>query len=228
MTHDTNPQDLLEAALVLEGCYRFFPEGTVHLVVVDPGVGTERRPIAVDTANHLFVGPDNGIFSRIYAACPESTIHEIADDRYRLPQISDTFHGRDIFAPVAAHLSRGVTPAALGPCLTEPVRRDPPQPLVWQQQITGEVIHVDSFGNVITNISRRLFDQVTRGRGFRIEINGRVIESISRNYQDVERGRPVAVFGSMETIEVAIHGGRANRRLGIGRGDPVLVSTDPQ
>ena len=131
LTHEIKPQDLMEAALVLESCYRFFPDGTTHVVVVDPGVGTRRRPIIVDTQDHLFVGPDNGVFSRIYQACERWEVREIDDERFTLPQISDTFHGRDIFAPAAAHLSRGIASSEFGPTVADPVRRDPPQPVVW-------------------------------------------------------------------------------------------------
>lgn len=226
LTHEILPQDLMEAALVLENCYRFFPEGTVHVAVVDPGVGTRRRPIVVDTKEHLFVGPDNGVFSRILAARDLVGVREIRNERYLLPHISDTFHGRDIFSPVAAHLASGVSPAEVGPLVTDPIRRDPPQPVVWQDQITGEVIHIDSFGNILTNISRELFETAVRGKRFKIVINGKEITAISRTYEDVERGRALALFGSMEMLEIAIHSGRADRRIGAGKGDPVLITAE--
>lgn len=227
LTHEIQPQDLMEASLVLENCYRFFPAGTVHLVVVDPGVGTRRRPIIVDTKDHVFVGPDNGVFSRILASCEEAETREIANEAYRLSHISDTFHGRDIFSPCAAHLAQGVPPSAFGPIVTDPVRKEPPQPLVWQDQITGEVIHIDSFGNIITNIARDVFEMVAGGKRVRIVVNGKTVDRISRNYQDVERGRALAIFGSFDMLEIAIHGGRADRRIGAGKGDPVQIITDP-
>jgi len=143
LTHQIGPQDLMETSLVLDSSYRFFPPGTVHLVVVDPGVGTLRRAILVDTPDHIFVGPDNGVFSRVYASEPVHEVRQITNEGFLLPQISDTFHGRDVFAPVSAHLSRGVAPSELGPIAVDPVRRDPPQPVVWQDQITGEVIQID-------------------------------------------------------------------------------------
>ena len=228
LTHEIQPQDIMEASLVLDGCYRFFPPGTVHLVVVDPGVGTQRRTIVVDTPDHILVGPDNGVFSRVYASQPIHEVRQITDERFLLPQMSDTFHGRDIFAPVSAHLSHGIASSELGPVIVDPVRRDPPQPVVWQDQITGEVIHVDCFGNIITNIGRELFETVVRGRRFRILLSGRTIEKVSRSYyEEGERGRALAVFGSFDMLEIAIACGRADRRIGAGRGDPVQVSTEP-
>ncbi|MDM7913639.1 MAG: S-adenosyl-l-methionine hydroxide adenosyltransferase family protein [Candidatus Eisenbacteria bacterium] len=226
LTHQVQPQDLMEASLVLESSYRYFPEGTVHLVVVDPGVGTRRRPIVIDTPSHLFVGPDNGVFSRIYAAQSQVEVLEIRNPSLMLPQISDTFHGRDIFAPVAAHLCRGIYPGEVGPVVDDPVRRDPPQPSVWQDQITGEVIHIDSFGNILTNITREVFEMVAAGKRFRVIVNGKAIDRISRSYEEVERGKALAIFSSLELLEIAVHGGRADRRIGAGKGDPVQVLTE--
>ncbi len=227
LTHQIQPQDLMEASLVLDSCYRFFPPGTIHVVVVDPGVGTVRRPIVVDTPDHIFVGPDNGVFSRIYAAEATCEIRVITESKYLLPQIGDTFHGRDIFAPVGAHLSRGVAPSGVGPVVTDPVRHDPPQPKVWQDQVTGEVIHIDSFGNIITNISRELFEMVVGDRSFQVVVNGKKIDRLSRTYQDVERGHALALFGSIDLLEIAVRGGRADRRIGAGKGDPIQILTEP-
>jgi len=228
LTHQIEPQDLMEGSFVLENSYRFFPIGTVHVVVVDPGVGTRRRPIIVDTPDHIFVGPDNGIFSRIYASKAPFEAREISNRNILLPQISDTFHGRDVFAPAAAHLSRGMPASEMGPIVDEPMRQDPPQPGVWQDQITGEVIHIDSFGNLITNVARDVFEMVVRGKRLRIVINGKVIDRISRNYQDVEPARALALFGSLDLLEIAVHNGRADRRLGVGRGDPIQIFTEPE
>jgi S-adenosyl-L-methionine hydrolase (adenosine-forming) len=227
LTHQILPQDLTEASLVLESCYRYFPSGTVHVIVVDPGVGTIRRAILVDTAEHIFVGPDNGVFSRIYASQSPCEVREIVREEFLLPEISDTFHGRDIFSPVAARLAGGVAPSEVGPVVDDPMRRDPPQPLIWQEQLTGEVIHVDSFGNIITNISRGIFESATRGKRFRIMTNGKTIDRLSRTYEDVPPGKALALFGSLEMLEIATHGGRADRQIGAGKGDPVQVLTDP-
>ena len=227
LTHQIHPQDLTEASLVLESCYRFFPAGTIHVVVVDPGVGTRRRAILVDTPEHIFIGPDNGVFSRIYSSQAPCEVREIVREEFLMPEISDTFHGRDIFCPVAARLAQGVHPSEVGPIVVDPVRRDPPQPIAWQEQLTGEVIHVDSFGNIITNISREVFESITRGRRFRIVTNGKMIDRLSRTYQDVPPGKALALFGSLDMLEIATHGGRADRQIGAGKGDPVQVLTDP-
>ncbi|MBM3285771.1 MAG: SAM-dependent chlorinase/fluorinase [Candidatus Eisenbacteria bacterium] len=223
LTHQIGHQDLMEASFVLESSYRFFPPGTVHMVVVDPGVGTKRRAIVVDVPDCLFVGPDNGVFSRIYSAHAELEVREIARSEFKLLRTSDTFHGRDVFAPVAAHLANGVRPADLGPIVRDPVRCEPRRPAVWQDQISGEVIYIDSFGNLVTNITREVFDAVTAGRTFRVTTNGKAIESISRSYEDVPRGKALAIFGSMQLLEIAIHGGRADRQMGAGKGDLVQV-----
>lgn len=227
LTHLIQPQDVMEASFVLDSCYRFFPVGTVHLVVVDPGVGTKRRAIVVDTPDHFFVGPDNGVFSRIYASSEPHEVREIKNVDFLLPQISDTFHGRDIFSPVCGHLSRGIDPSEFGPVVKDPVRRDPAQPVVWQDQITGEVIHIDSFGNIITNITREVFEMVASDRRYRIVLNGRTIDKVSRTYLEVEQGKALALFGSLDMLEIAIHSGRADRRLGAGKGDPVQIFTEP-
>ena len=228
LTHQILPQDLTEASLVLESCYRFFPKGTIHVVVVDPGVGT--RP-AGDPRGHRGLSLRGTGQRRILEDLLLATSLRGSRDREReillMPEISDTFHGRDIFSPIAAHLADGTNPAEVGPVISDPARRDPPQPLVWQEQLTGEVIHVDSFGNIITNISREVFDSVTAGKRFRIVTNGKAIDRLSRTYQDVPPGKALALFGSLDMLEIATHGGRADRQIGAGKGDPVQVMTDP-
>jgi S-adenosyl-L-methionine hydrolase (adenosine-forming) len=226
ITHQISPQDVLEASLILDSCYRFFPAGTVHLVVVDPGVGGKRRPIAIAGAEHYFVGPDNGVFTRVLESDSQAQVFEAAEGKFLLPKISDTFHGRDVFAPVTAYLARGVHPQEIGPPVTDPRRLEIPVPRIWKDQIRGEVIHVDSFGNIVTNISRRQFVESVGDRRFRIFINGRTIDRIHRNYEEQERGRMLALFGSSDLLEVAVAGGRADRRIGAGKGDTVLVQLD--
>lgn len=226
ITHQITPQDVLEASLVLEGGYRFFPAGTVHLVVVDPSVGGHRRPILIAGNQHYFVGPDNGTFTRVLDSDPEAVVIEIRESRFLLPNISDTFHGRDIFAPVAAYLARGVAPEEFGPRLSDPRRLQVPIPRIWGDQIRGEVIHIDSFGNIISNISREQFTQAVGDRRFRILINGKVIDRIHRTYEEQDIGRTLALFGSSDLLEIAIAEGRAERRIGAGKGDTILVQID--
>jgi len=226
ITHQITPQDILEATLVLESGYRYFPPGSVHVVVVDPGVGGLRRPIVVAGREHYFVGPDNGTFSRVMENDEEAVVYQISEPRFLLPSISDTFHGRDVFAPVAAYLSRGVAPEEFGPVVPDPRLLRVPAPTWWGDQIRGEVIHVDSFGNIVSNINRRQFEEWVGSRHCRILINGRVIDHVSRSYAEHERGKVLALFGSADLLEIAVAEGRAERRIGAGKGDTVLVQVD--
>ena len=154
ISHEIRPHNVRQAAYVLYTAYPFFPLYTVHLAVVDPGVGGTRRPIALRTPVGYFVGPDNGILSYVMACEPVEALVELADPRYRLPHVSHTFHGRDVFAPAAAHLAAGVPITALGPPVADPVTFPPPRLEVGPDGITGEVLHADRFGNVITSIGR--------------------------------------------------------------------------
>ena len=154
LAHDIAPQNVRQAAYVLYTAYPFFPPGTIHLAVVDPGVGSARRSIALRTPAGYFVAPDNGILSYVVACETVEVLVELADPRYRLLQVSHTFHGRDVFAPAAAHLAAGVPIAAFGPPIADPVTFPPPRLEVGPGHITGEVLHADRFGNVITSIGR--------------------------------------------------------------------------
>lgn len=158
ITHEVTPQDVRRAAFVLYSVYPFFPPHTVHLVVVDPGVGGPRRPIALRTPAGIFVGPDNGVFTYVLAREPIEELVELSDPRFRLPKISHTFHGRDVFAPAAAHLAAGTPLTALGPAISNPVTFPLPHLEITPGAITGEVLHADRFGNVITSIGRLTWD----------------------------------------------------------------------
>lgn len=227
LTHQISPQDVLEASLVIENAYPFFPRGTVHLAVVDPGVGTQRRPIVIVGETGYFVGPDNGTFSRILLLEEEWRAFEIVNPAYLLPHISDTFHGRDIFAPVAGYLCRGVAPEEFGPEIDDLVRLDLPEPEIRGARILGSVIHIDSFGNILTNVSRELWSLRVGERNFRIAINGRTIDRLQRSYQGADLGRTLAIFGSSNLLEIAVAGGRADRRIGAGKGDAVEIDILP-
>lgn len=157
ISHEIAPQNIRQAAYVLYTAYPFFPSHTVHLVVVDPGVGSARRPIALRTPAGYFVGPDNGVFSYVMACEPVEALVELSDPRYRLAEVSHIFHGRDVFAPAAAHLAAGLSITALGPHVLDPVTFPPPRLEVAPGGVTGEVLHVDHFGNVITSIGRMVW-----------------------------------------------------------------------
>ncbi len=165
ISHEIAPQNVRQAAYVLYTAYPFFPSHTVHLVVVDPGVGGARRLIALRTSSGYFVGPDNGVFSYVMAREPVEALVELADPRYRLPWVSHTFHGRDVFAPAAAHLAAGVPITALGTSVRDPVIFPPPCLEVAPDGVTGAVLHADHFGNVITSIGRLVW----RGDGLSLE-----------------------------------------------------------
>ncbi len=223
LTHQIAPQDILEASLVLDNAYRYFPAGSVHLVVVDPEVGGSRRPILLAGEEQYFVGPDNGTFTRVLDAEPDAPVVEIKERNYLLPNITDTFHGRDVFAPAAAFLSRGVAPDEFGPRVEDPRRLTLPEPRIWDDQIRGEVIHIDSFGNILSNITRAFYEKAAGGRRCRILLNGKVIDRLCRSYYEQEKGRTLALFGSSGLLEIAVAEGRADRRIGAGKGDTVLV-----
>src|SRR5438128_8304527 len=151
ITHDIRSYDILEAALIIESTYRYFPEGTVHLVVVDPGVGSARRPMAVAAKSHSFVAPDNGVLSLL----PQPEAYRITNHSLFLNSVSQTFHGRDIFAPVAAHLARGTPLGAVGPRIVDFMRKAPSKPNVLDGKLIGQVLRIDKFGNIITNLRRQ-------------------------------------------------------------------------
>ena len=223
ITHQIAPQDTLEASLVLQNAYPYFPVGTIHVVVVDPGVGTDRRQVLLRAGDYYFVGPDNGTFTRILESERNVDIFEITNPRLMLANVSQTFHGRDIFAPAAAYLARGVAPEEFGARIEDPVTASIPVPRIYSDQIGGEVIYVDSFGNIVTNITKSQFESAAAGREVEISINGKSIESLQTSYLDGEQGRTLALFGSSGLLEIAVAGGRADRRIGAGKGDTVLV-----
>lgn len=217
ITHELSAQDVAAGAFTLLAAYDTFPDGTIHVAVVDPGVGSERRPIVVNTGNHLFVGPDNGIFTYIYDREPShQTFHLTSEEYFRQP-VSSTFHGRDIFAPIAGALSTGVDPSSLGPRIADPVR--------LPKSLEPRIIHIDRFGNLITNITR---DDLKEGT--RLVINGKVISAF-RSYFGESVGaadEPFAIWGSAGFLEIAVNGGSAAEILGSKRGDLVKTrnSTD--
>ncbi len=223
ITHDIPPQDIFEAAFILKCTYKFFPRDTIHIAVVDPGVGGSRRPILVKTRDYMFVGPDNGIFSFILEEEEEKYIYHLNNRKYHLPVISDTFHGRDIFAPVAAHLSLGVNPEKVGELIETAFVLDIPKPEIKKGKICGTIIHVDRFGNLITNISSHLFNNFVGNNPFEIELAQRTIKKINRAYSESNPGELLAIFGSAGFLEISINLGNCSRELSLGKGDRISV-----
>jgi len=220
VTHDVERHDITEGALALEAAAPFFPPGTVHLAVVDPSVGTARRGLALAAAGHLLVGPDNGLFTPFLATAGWRAF-EIAEADYRLPLVSRTFHGRDLFAPAAAHLAFGLDPARLGPPVSDPVLLAWPEVRAVAGAVAGAVVHTDRFGNLITSIRARSVNLVAAG--VVIRVGGREVPLVG-TYADLPVGRPGALVGSGGRLEIAVREGSAVAVLRARRGTPVVVS----
>jgi len=219
ITHDVDPQDIREGAFFIEEYYRFFPKGTVHLAVVDPGVGSARRPVILVKDDCFFVGPDNGIFSLVMDEKP--TVHALENQEYMRTEISSTFHGRDIFAPAAAHLSRGIAPATFGPPVTDPVRLEGLLPVMdGSSVLRGEVVRFDRFGNAITNIRIDILRDFTGDGPFAIRVCDMTFTALSRSYYESEF---TCLTGSSGYLEFGCFKGSFSEAKGIAKGEPVLV-----
>jgi S-adenosyl-L-methionine hydrolase (adenosine-forming) len=225
LTHAVPPQNIRAGAFVLAAAAAYFPPGTIHLAVVDPGVGTSRRGLAAFGRGQFWVGPDNGLFHLIFAGRREFKIVSLENPDYFLPQVSPTFHGRDLFAPVAAHLSLGVELGLLGPPVTDPVRLSWPEPSVSAALIRGEIIHVDRFGNLVTNIAAGVWHAWLKGAEpkFRLQVGRRTLARLGRTYGEASPGELLALVGSHGYLEIALAGGSAADRLRVGTGLSVAV-----
>lgn len=223
VTHDVAAHDVVEGGLALEIIAAVCPEGTVHVGVVDPGVGTSRRGLVVAAWGQHFVGPDNGIFTPLLAR-PGWQAFELRAAEYRRFQVSATFHGRDVFAPAAAHLTLGVAPARFGPPVTDPRRVAWPQAREVGDGVEGQVIHVDRFGNLITSIDSETVEQLTRGGAEVTASIGRRQVPLVRTYADLAEGSAGALLGSRGRLEVAVREGSAARRLRVRPGARVRLS----
>ncbi len=222
LTHEIPAGDLRGGAFALMASCRFFPKGTVHLAVVDPGVGTSRLAIAVQTADFFFLGPDNGVLSWALAREKIKAIRVLENERYFLRPVSGTFHGRDIFAPVAAHLCRGVPIRKFGPAQEDIIHLHWPKSRLRHLGIKGEVLYLDRFGNAITNIEAATLCSLGK-RALKVLLDQNRSCPIAAFYQSVPPGRPVAVVGSSGFLEIAINGGNAAQQLGLRVGQAVTV-----
>ncbi|MBI2901690.1 MAG: SAM-dependent chlorinase/fluorinase [Planctomycetes bacterium] len=225
LSHDVESQDVAAAYFLLENSYRFFPGGTLFVVVVDPGVGTERAVVGVETADFTFLAPDNGVLGFLDREERIRRIVRVTNGKYFLQPVSNTFHGRDVFAPVAGHLLRGVDLGKMGERtdsltrLTVPAAREEPG------AILGSVVSIDKFGNLITNIPS---EKLPPGRGVRVEVGQGVIRGISRTYSGRKPDELLACVGSGGAVEIAVNRGSAARRLGVRVGQPVRVTLRPR
>ena len=220
LTHEIAPQDVLEGALALESGARFFPPGTIHLAVVDPGVGSAQRGLALRAGDYFFVGPDNGLFTAALAGRGWSAV-SLENPAYRLTEVSPTFHGRDIFAPAAAHLACGIALERFGPPVKDPVRLPWPECRAQGSGWVGEVIGADRFGNLITSVTAA---RLEGAGGWEVEIGGRSLGPLAACYADGPEGRPAALIGSSGRLEVFVRNGSARALLGAERGMEVRVS----
>jgi S-adenosyl-L-methionine hydrolase (adenosine-forming) len=218
VTHGVPPQDVVAGALVLRHAVPYFPAGAVHVAVVDPGVGTARRPLCVETDHGVLVGPDNGLLSLAAGPTDVRRIVHLTDERLFLSPRSGTFDGRDVFAPVAAALVAGTPPRALGAEVPEMERLALREPLRRGRTIEGEVVYVDHFGNLITNVAGGMM-----GRDAGIRIGETRLRGPAPSYAAVPPGELVAVVGSWGLLEIAVRNGSASARLGASKGERVVV-----
>jgi S-adenosylmethionine hydrolase len=220
ITHDVPHQDIFRAALILKQVASTFPEGTVHVVVVDPGVGTARRPIVVESGDHYFVGPDNGVLA--LAAVPPRRAYHITNRNLMLDRLSRTFHGRDIFAPTGAHLAYATSVEDVGPAVDEIAEIPFPQPTLGDSSITGEVIFADQYGNLMININEDHLAGLAPDT-MTLNVSGIAIAGLKQTYGDVRTGELVFYIGSAGYLEVARREGSARHYLGAPRGSQVVL-----
>ena len=247
--HSISPQDIFSGAYLLYTSYKYFPRKTIHVVVVDPGVGSRRNIICVETKNYFFLAPDNGILSFIVQEERLKSIIRVTNSKYFLPSLSSTFHGRDVFAPVAAHLSLGVRSQKMGIKINQPEQLDIPKPVPKKAgQVEGQIIYIDRFGNLITNIKKEYLVKWVGGQKSEVgsqktdtckkaskekilsqrdtmetTIEKKKIIALSKNYTDVNAGEPLVLIGSAGFLEVSINQGNAQRYFKADKGSKIII-----
>ena len=224
ISHDVPAHDLLTASLELAAVYRLFPSGTVFLAVVDPGVGSGRRGLAADTGEYRFVAPDNGVLTSVFAQTPPKQVVELTERRYARPTVSRTFEGRDRFAPAAAWLCKNIQLSALGRPVSDYRQLEIPVAETAPDRITGQILQVDHFGNLVSNIDRTTLEGFAqRGGSIQIEVGAHPIGRLVETYTDIGDDEVCALFGSTDHLEFAANSTSALERLGVGRDAPVVV-----
>ena len=225
ITHNVTAFDLLDGALAIQSAYSYFPLRTIHVVVVDPGVGTERRPLLVSGQNHYFIAPDNGVLSGVYEKEQTITVRHLTSEHYFLQPVSKTFHGRDIFAAVAGWLSKNWAPASMGDEVTDFKRFAMPRPKESDGLLKGVVLKVDSFGNLMTNFRAEDLTPTALEKGeVHLQVGSHPVTRLVPTFALGNAGEAIAYVGSSGYVEIGVNKGSAAKTLGIGRGTPVLLS----
>lgn len=221
ITHEIPPQDIAAGAFTLLTCYRDFPAGTIHVGVVDPGVGSTRRAIVVNAGSQFFVGPDNGLFSYVLDTERSHKTFQVTEEKYFRQSASSTFHGRDVFAPVAAALSHGVKANKFGPRIKDEVRLRSLSPVKRNAKLEGRIIHIDRFGNCVTNFTRADLPDEKR-----LLVKRTVVETFRQFYaeKDGSKNKLFAIWGSAGFLELSVNGGSAAQLLKVKRGDPIIAA----
>ena len=226
ISHDVPTHDVLTASVELTASYRYFPTGSIFLVVVDPGVGSARRGLAADSGDYRFVAPDNGVLTAVFQEAPPKRVVELTERRYARPTVSRTFEGRDRFAPAAAWLGKGIQLSALGRPVTDYVMLDLPLPEITKDRITGQVMRIDHFGNLVSNIDRKSFDRLAQAGSIQIKVGEHSVGRLVETYADIGDDEVCALFGSTDHLEFAVNSTSAVDRLGVERGTAVVVGRE--
>lgn len=224
ITHNVVAYDLLDGALAIGSAYRYFPSKTVHVVIIDPGVGTERRPLLVSGEQHFFVGPDNGVLSVVYSREERLAVRHVTAEHYFLQPVSKTFHGRDVFAPVAAWLTKTWQSQSFGEEIQDYIRFSLPKPKTADGVLKGVVLRVDTFGNLMTNFAiGDLPEGMMKNGSLNMQVGQKKVQHFSETFANGPAGQPTAILGSSGFIEIAVNRGNAARVLGVSRGAEVTV-----
>lgn len=227
LSHQIAPHQIEEAGYVLHSCYRSFPEGTIHVCVVDPGVGSARRPLLVATSRYYFLAPDNGLLTRVLRDERDVQIREIEHAQYRLPSEGKTFDGRDLFAPAAAWLAKGEPGSSFGRVIDDPVTRSIPDPIRQGQELVGQIEYVDRFGNLLSNITAKHLQEFRTGAGrqhLTIQIGASIIHGLVSNYSEGSCDTPSALINSCGKLEIFLDRNSAAQRLQLGVGGEIRLS----
>ena len=223
ITHQVTPHDIQEGAFILANAYSYFPKGTIHLSVVDPGVGGARKPILLVTQNYFFIGPDNGLFTLVAQKERVTQVVVLTEQRYFLSKVSKTFHGRDLFASVAAHLSLGIKPVTFGHEMNTIIKIGFQKPMLKEGKLLGEILHIDTFGNLISNIDEERLLRFTKGQPFMIGVGRKTIRGLKEGYEEGKKGETIALLGSSGFLEISVREGNAQKMLKLKTGDQIAI-----